>query len=193
MERSVSSSRPISSKLPTSVKTLSGPSIWEEEWKEEDLEDLDPDNSGGELGVAQTVVVMVACSQLRYTGPPQIPWATGKNRRRMWAEGACWRSHARFESRVSGERGARGDSSGVDRKRNSITSNLDERSEVRARPQPDDGQIRYSCQGKEYQETGFSGERRRPPRRKGRERGSERGSNKGKGETEEPRRIEKSE
>ena len=57
---SESSSRPISSKLEISVKMLSGPSIWEE-WKEEDLEDLDPDNSGGELGVEQ-MVVMVSCT-----------------------------------------------------------------------------------------------------------------------------------
>lgn len=50
----------MSSKLPISVKTLSGPSICEEEWNDEDLEDLDPDNSGGELGLGQTVV-MVSC------------------------------------------------------------------------------------------------------------------------------------
>jgi hypothetical protein len=36
----------------------SDPESWEEERKEDDLEDLEPDNSGGELGVLQTVVVI---------------------------------------------------------------------------------------------------------------------------------------
>ena len=44
-----------------SVKILSGPSGWEEEWNEEDLEDLDPESSGGELGVGHTVV-MISCN-----------------------------------------------------------------------------------------------------------------------------------
>jgi hypothetical protein len=40
----------MSSKFPISVKTLSGPSICEE-WNEDDLEDLEPDNSGREFGL----------------------------------------------------------------------------------------------------------------------------------------------
>lgn len=50
----------MSSKFPMSVNTLSGPSICEDEWNEDDLEDLDPDSSGGEFGVGQTVV-MISC------------------------------------------------------------------------------------------------------------------------------------
>lgn len=59
--KSASSSKPISSKFEISVKILSGPSGWEEEWNEEDLEDLDPESSGGELGVGHTVV-MISCN-----------------------------------------------------------------------------------------------------------------------------------
>ena len=48
----------MSSKLEISVKMPSGPDSCEDERKEEDLEDLEPDNSGGELGeVVQTVVI----------------------------------------------------------------------------------------------------------------------------------------
>lgn len=43
-----------------SVKMLSWVSICEE-WNDEDFEDLDPDNSGGELGDGKTVV-MISCS-----------------------------------------------------------------------------------------------------------------------------------
>lgn len=90
---SESSSRPISSKFPTSVKILSGPSIWEEEWKEEDLDDFDPDNSGGELGLGQTVV-MISCSHsLNHNCPPLSQTASkhtrwGKNRREVGGRGA---------------------------------------------------------------------------------------------------------
>lgn len=56
----MSSSKPISSKFPTSVKMLSWVSICEE-WNDEDFEDLDPVNSGGELGDGETVV-MISCN-----------------------------------------------------------------------------------------------------------------------------------
>lgn len=125
MEMSASSSKPMSSKLPISVKTLSGPSIWVEEWKEDDLEDLDPDKSGGELGVGQTVV-MVSCSHTdepvlhccrRYS--KTIGW--GKNRR-WWAEGGLL--EIARKARVSRSWGskARGDISGFDRQSSPIAT-----------------------------------------------------------------------
>lgn len=40
-----------------SARIPSGPDSCEEDRKDEDLEDLDPDSSGGELGVVQMVVI----------------------------------------------------------------------------------------------------------------------------------------
>jgi len=51
-----SSWRPISSKLEISARKPSGPESWEER-KEDDLEDLDPERSGGESGAMETVVI----------------------------------------------------------------------------------------------------------------------------------------
>jgi hypothetical protein len=53
-----------------SVKMVSGPSIWEE-WKEEDLEDLEPDSSGGEFGVEQRVV-MISCGSVKHASCSQM-------------------------------------------------------------------------------------------------------------------------
>ena len=47
----------MSSKLDMSVRIPSGPSSCDEEWTDEDLEDLDPDRSGGELGAVEVVVM----------------------------------------------------------------------------------------------------------------------------------------
>jgi hypothetical protein len=47
-----SSSRPISSKFPTSERTVLS-SDWYEEWKEEDFEDFDEVRSGGEPGIGE--------------------------------------------------------------------------------------------------------------------------------------------
>lgn len=47
----------MSSKLEMSAKMPSVPDSWEEEWKEDDFEDLDPESSGGEFGVVQMVVI----------------------------------------------------------------------------------------------------------------------------------------
>lgn len=57
-DSSGSSSKPISSKLETSVKMPSGPDSCEEDRYDEDLEDLEPDSSGGELGVVVQMVVI---------------------------------------------------------------------------------------------------------------------------------------
>lgn len=110
MESSASSSKPISSKFPMSVKMLSGSSIWEEEWKEEDLEDLDPDNSGGELGVGQTVVMVsyVVQSQTRWSSTDTIGiqhTRDGVRTVRVVRKGGS-RSHARLGCRFfDGRRG----------------------------------------------------------------------------------------
>jgi hypothetical protein len=55
-----SSSNPISSKWPASERMLLS-SDWYEEWKEEDLEDLEPVRSGGEPGIG----VLEAASSLK--------------------------------------------------------------------------------------------------------------------------------
>jgi hypothetical protein len=47
-----SSSRPISSKLPTSESTVLS-SDWYEEWKDEDFEDFEEVRSGGEPGMGE--------------------------------------------------------------------------------------------------------------------------------------------
>lgn len=150
----------MSSKLPISVKTLSGPSIWEEEWKEEDLEDLDPDNSGGELGVGQTVV-MISCSQFRSTGPPLLPRVSkttgwGKNRRMVGGRGVVG-DRTQGSALVSSGSKARGDISGVDKQRITIVIRQRERSEMQAQPQPDENQIRCLGKGNEDQEAGLWG------------------------------------
>ena len=46
----------MSSKFEISAKIPPGPESWEDEWKDEDLEDLDPDNSGGEFGAMQAAI-----------------------------------------------------------------------------------------------------------------------------------------
>ena len=81
---SASSSRPISSKLEISVNRPSGPENWEDDWKEEDLEDLDPDNSGGELGVQTTAMSTRAGTEyhavLDNEGIGELATATGRER-----------------------------------------------------------------------------------------------------------------
>jgi hypothetical protein len=47
----------MSSKCEISVTMPSGLENWEEEWREEDLEDLEPVKSGGELGAVAKVVI----------------------------------------------------------------------------------------------------------------------------------------
>lgn len=60
----------------------SGPDSWEEEWKEDDLEDLDPDNSGGEFGVVQSVVISYS-GYGRFYAAISIDWmGRGGNQRR---------------------------------------------------------------------------------------------------------------
>jgi hypothetical protein len=46
----------MSSKFEISAKIPPGPESWEDECKDEDLEDFDPDNSGGESGAVQAAI-----------------------------------------------------------------------------------------------------------------------------------------
>lgn len=48
----------MSSKFEISVKMPSGPDSCEDERKDEDLDDLEPDSSGGEFGVVVQMVVI---------------------------------------------------------------------------------------------------------------------------------------
>lgn len=85
----------MSSKLDISVKIPSGPSSWEEERKEEDLEDLEPDSSGGELGVVQMVVISYREAFGRYQGNKARGSAVidmGKNNKGLglaWSRSEC--------------------------------------------------------------------------------------------------------
>lgn len=53
----LSSPSPMSSKLVTSDRMPSGLELWKEEWLEEDIEDFEPDESGGEFGGLIIVVI----------------------------------------------------------------------------------------------------------------------------------------
>jgi hypothetical protein len=44
--------------LEASAKPISGPEVCDDEWKEDDLEDLDPVRSGGEFGEDSNAVAM---------------------------------------------------------------------------------------------------------------------------------------
>lgn len=63
----------MSSKLEISVKTPSGPDSCDDDRYDEDLEDLEPDSSGGELGVV--VVQIVVISRLS-VGKESYVWHT---------------------------------------------------------------------------------------------------------------------
>lgn len=56
-DSSGSSSRPMSSKFEISVKMPSGPDSCDDERNDEDLEDLEPESSGGEFGVVVQMVI----------------------------------------------------------------------------------------------------------------------------------------
>lgn len=62
-----SSASPISSKLEASAKPMSGPEVCDEEWKDEDLEDLDPERSGGEFGEESIAAAMADDLFQRYS------------------------------------------------------------------------------------------------------------------------------
>jgi hypothetical protein len=66
----------MSSKLEMSERSPSGEERWDDEWKEDDWEDLEPERSGGESGAGATAVissqvfriaVLLAC---RFLGAP---------------------------------------------------------------------------------------------------------------------------
>lgn len=136
-----------------SVKMVSGPSIWEE-WKDEDLDDFEPDSSGGEFGVEQRVV-MISCGSIQARksfangiGFPrnhtQIPTYSRTGWVRIVEAGGRGRDHAR----LGPGRGGRGRCLGVDsfccRKQEKTD---DQREESRKRiagagAQADDNQIK---------------------------------------------------
>lgn len=75
----------------------SGPDSWEEEWKEDDLEDLDPDSSGGEFGVVQMVVISYS-DYGRFYAAKSIDWmGCGRNWRRSSAA-----LHGSIKEEISG-------------------------------------------------------------------------------------------